>query len=62
MTLTSGDHMDEILRFMEEQNIPATRENYLEVAYMGTPPDELSAEEEAELPEQFQLEPPKTFE
>tara|TARA_R110002050_G_scaffold9797_1_gene34521 strand:- start:5575 stop:5712 length:138 start_codon:yes stop_codon:yes gene_type:complete len=34
-------------------NIPLTRENYLDLAYMGDVPDELSAEEEAELPEHF---------
>jgi hypothetical protein len=30
--------------------IPITRENYLNVAYMGEVPDELSEEEEAHLP------------
>ena len=30
---------------------PLTRENYLDLAYMGNPPAELSAEEEANLPE-----------
>jgi hypothetical protein len=48
--------MDSILKFMNEHKIPLTRENYLEIAYMGTPPTELDAEEEAELPEQFQME------
>jgi len=46
--------MDGVLRFMKEHNIPLTRENYLDVAYLGNPPGELSAEEEAELPEEFQ--------
>jgi hypothetical protein len=27
----------------------------LDVAYLGNPPEELSAEEEAELPEEFQV-------
>jgi hypothetical protein len=31
-------------------NIPTTRENYLDLAHMGEPPAELSAEEEANLP------------
>ena len=30
--------------------IPITRENYLDLAYMGELPKELSAEEEANLP------------
>jgi hypothetical protein len=38
---------------MKQDKIPLTRKNYLELAYFGNPPDELSAEEEAELPEQF---------
>ena len=35
--------------------IKLTREVYLELAYFGNPPDELGPEEEAELPEEFQL-------
>ena len=46
--------MDGVLRFMKQHDIPLTRENYLDVAYLGNPPEELSAEQEAELPEQFQ--------
>ena len=34
---------------------PLTRENYLDLAYMGNPPAELSAEEENQLPEFLQL-------
>lgn len=44
---------DGIEKMMVKFNIPLTRENYLELAYMGEVPEELSAEEEAELPEQF---------
>jgi len=47
--------MDGVLRFMKQHDIPLTRENYLDVAYLGNPPEELSAEEEAELPEEFQI-------
>jgi len=47
--------MDWILEYMKKHNKPLTREKYLELAYLGDPPAELSAEEEAELPEQFQL-------
>jgi hypothetical protein len=53
---------DCVLRFMEQHNIPLTRENYIDVAFMGTPPEELDAEEEMNLPEQFQLNPPENFE
>lgn len=44
---------DGIEKMMIKFNIPLTRENYLDLAYMGDVPDELSAEEEAELPEHF---------
>jgi len=54
--------MDGVLRFMKQHDIPLTRENYLEIAYMGTPPEELDPEEEVELPEQFQLDSPENFE
>lgn len=47
--------MDYVLDKMKESGIPMTRENYLELAYMGDPPEKLSAEEEADLPEEFQL-------
>jgi hypothetical protein len=49
---------DIVLDFMEKHNIPLTRENYLDVAFMGTPPEELDAEEELSLPEMFQKNPP----
>ena len=44
---------DGIKEMMVKFNIPLTRENYLDLAYMGDVPEELSAEEEAELPEEF---------
>jgi hypothetical protein len=46
---------------MQTAGIEMTRENYLQLAYFGNPPVELTGEEEAELPEQFQLEPGETF-
>lgn len=46
---------DGIKEMMVKFNIPLTRENYLDLAYMGDVPEELSAEEEAELPEEFQI-------
>jgi hypothetical protein len=48
---------DCVLTWMKA-NLPPeqwTRETYLELAYLGNPPDEpLDAELEAELPEEFQ--------
>ena len=35
---------------MRYHNLPVTRQDYLNVAYLGHPPEELSAEEEADLP------------
>jgi len=46
---------DIVLNKMLELDIPLTRQNYLNLAYLGSPPPEpLDAELEAELPEQFQ--------
>lgn len=53
---------DAVVDKMLAAGIEMTRENYLQLAYLGNPPAELSAEEEAELPEQFQLESGETFE
>lgn len=47
-----GDH---VVEWLKRKNIPLTRRNYLNIAFMGRIPAELSAEEEAELPEQIQL-------
>jgi hypothetical protein len=41
---------DGLLDLMRHHRIPITRESYLELAYMGEPPEELSAEEEMNLP------------
>ena len=38
--VTEGDGL---LKLMRRFNIPITRESYLELAYMGEPPAELSA-------------------
>lgn len=50
--------MNNILEHMKKIGVPLTRENYLDFAYLGNPPDELSAEEEAEIPEELQSEEP----
>ena len=47
--------MDGVLRFMKQHNLPLNRETYLELAYFGNPPEQPSAEEEAELPEEFRV-------
>lgn len=47
---------DIVLNYMKKYGLPLTREKYLEMAYLGKPPTQLSAEEEAEIPEQFQFE------
>jgi hypothetical protein len=46
--------MDIVQQKMQKEDIPMTRENYLNLAYLGAPPEVLSGEEEADLPEEFQ--------
>jgi hypothetical protein len=46
---------DSITKLMTRLGIPATRENYLNLAYLGDPPDEIDPEIEAEIPIQFRL-------
>jgi hypothetical protein len=45
---------DGVLALMKRFNLPMTREQYLELAFMGDVP-ELGAEEEVGIPEQFQI-------
>lgn len=45
---------DGVLALMKRFNLPMTREQYIELAFLGDKP-KLGAEEEAGLPEQFQL-------
>ena len=51
-------HDDPVVALMKELGTPMTRENYLELAYLKKDPV-LSAEQEAELPEQFKLRDPE---
>jgi hypothetical protein len=37
---------------MRHLDLPVTREDYLTLAYLGHPPEALSAEEEADLPKE----------
>lgn len=46
--------IDHVLAYMKKHHYPMNRETYLNLAYMGNPPEELCAEEEAQIPEQFQ--------
>jgi hypothetical protein len=45
-----GQDIEDLFKLMRRHNIPITRENYLELAYLGKPPAKLSEEEEASLP------------
>jgi hypothetical protein len=49
--------MDHVLDYMKKHNLPLTREKYLEMAYLGSPPEGLDPEEEAALPKEFQKNP-----
>jgi hypothetical protein len=44
---------DCVLDFMKAHNIPLTRQNYLDIAYMGNPPEEIGGEIEAEIPQEI---------
>jgi hypothetical protein len=46
--------LDGTCRLLLALGLPLTRENYLQLAFAGHPPEELDGEIEAELPEQFQ--------
>lgn len=50
-TLPPGS--DGFVQMMQEAGVPLTRENYLDLIYFGDVPEELSAEEESDLPEMF---------
>jgi hypothetical protein len=41
---------DMVLRLMVEKGVPLTRQNYLDIAYWGNPPEEIGGEIEAEIP------------
>jgi hypothetical protein len=41
---------DIVLAWMIENGVPLTRQNYLDLAYMGNPPDEIGGEIEASIP------------
>ena len=39
-----------VLEAMKKNDIPLTRANYLDIAYMGNPPEEIGGEIEASIP------------
>jgi len=41
------------LELMKKRNIPLTRQNYLDIEYMGNPPEEIGGEIEAEIPQEI---------
>lgn len=44
---------DIVLQWMIEKGVPLTRENYLYMAFFGTPPDEIGGEIEASIPKEI---------
>ena len=44
---------DTVVAMMKAFNMPMTRDQYVELAYMGQPPETIEAEVEAEMPAQF---------
>ena len=48
-----GNEGDGIIQLMKKAGLPMDRETYLELAFFGDAPEELSAEQEADIPEIF---------
>lgn len=48
-----GNSEDGVIALMKKFNLPMTREQYIELAYMGDEPEIFGAELEEALPEQF---------
>ena len=44
---------DIVLAAMKREGVPLTRENYLHIAYMGNPPEEIGGEIEASIPHEI---------
>jgi hypothetical protein len=51
-----GGNMDCVLEWMKKNDVPLTRKNYLDLAYLGDLPD-LDAESESMLPPEIQKQP-----
>jgi hypothetical protein len=54
MEKTSDRELSPTMALMKEAGEPLTRENYLNLAFLGNPPSRLHPEEEAEMPDAFQ--------
>ena len=54
MTSEKPSNEDDVVILMRKLGLPMDRQTYLELAYFGAAPEELSAEEESELPGIFQ--------
>jgi len=52
-TSQNGQNDDPVIAMMKEANVPLTRENYLDLAYLGEVPSPFPSELEADLPEMF---------
>lgn len=48
-----GSSDDGVIALMKKFNLPQTREQYIELAYLGEEPEIFGAELEEALPEQF---------
>ena len=54
----SSPNSDPTMDFLRATSTPVTRENYLEIAYLGEVPDPFPAELEALLPPELQINSP----
>jgi hypothetical protein len=45
---------DDVVKLLKRTHVPVTRENYLQLAYFGEPPEPWTREHEAELPPHLQ--------
>jgi len=50
--------MDNGVAWLKKNNLPLTRKNWLELNYLGNPPEELGPEEEAEIPTEELIDEP----
>jgi hypothetical protein len=50
-----GKNNSPFIDYMKKQGIPLTRETYLSLAMPDVSPDEIGAELESEIPEQFKV-------
>jgi len=44
---------NDTIEYMRKEETPLTRENFLNLQYLGNPPDEIDPEVESTFPEQF---------